>query len=724
MPHTKGQLRALLASLILAILMPGGSVAQTARRLDFPRTFDFEFPAPADSTMDIIAPLDSALRSLPRQELAAAAYTLVNGGHLDAAEVLANTLTDLHPNYAYTGMLKAYLAQARAIFYAEQYNLTQEASYRSLAFSELTTGAYELEQVADMAQDSTATARSLLMAASEMRYQAEQGEGARADMARVLALHPSADDSLDILIMLADFDRMDSLYESARQRYETYYAARPELGRTPYDAAVGAGYLNTLYTLGLHDTPTMRQLSQEADRYILHAPQEIRYRRYKRQAAYALMLAEPQLGEDAYIASLQYVEERLFPDSIYDYDDYYAAADVARRTQQWDAYISHLRQCIALYEDPSVTRRQTLDDLYAYLTEALGGLERNEQLAHARRDYANVKKARLGQDYEPYYDTVNQGAAYFDAMKAAEQDEQEAARLYLLADSCFQTALQRTQTIDSLQLKQRVVIANYAYANHRTILYNLRTQGMVDSIYTYAVNDLQAKAAYYADSAHYEPEILTDIASYERNLTTILAEQAPSDTVRQHYFALAEQQLREAILKASPDERTALLALHYRLHGNRLLKALEQDDNAAAFQALQNGLQMLSSYEEVFDNSYIVPYYKAQIHLTYDRRGDNQDAVDNYLLAALHTATAPEKVQHTIYVYLARYYYLEWGKTWDDRETRYGPEDVENARRCKQYYALLRALPSSLTSEPNTVRIISAIEEEDLLWKKAEYNEN
>lgn len=662
----------------------------------------------------------------PQQQLAIEGKTLADKGLLVAADSVLRLMEADHPHYAYTQMLHAYLCQQRA----EQLSASSDATDRANMRNELNEAASYLEQLADKAKDSASVCRSLLLSAADLRYQAEDDANARLDFQRILSLSPSRQDSLDVLLMQADFEQMDSLYAEAEAHYALYLNSVSPLPHDAYTANAAVGLLQCV-----NRQKDYARLASLADRFLQHDPQDIRFYRYRRNALQGLAAADSASYAAPYRASVDYVLRHQFPDSLYTYDDYYAASAVAFQQQDFEANVACLQRCVELYEDPRVTRSQTADYLFERLDLTQRILGQEEGRAITRQQYAAFKQRKLGDSYEPLNDQITTGIRYYNALIQVKDNDPEALRLHALADSCFMQALRRTETVDSLMPRRREVISRYIDVNNVAAANTLVQPDNLDSLYARAVGFYAAKRDEYLPQPDCA-ETVDDLTAYIRKFPTIVVARTPDEAQRARYYALADSRLREdfeaateaqlpdilrqrrtlvqniVIREADPQLRLSYLhtldSLHHAQADHLAARPQMQESvaevldehyqayinligqsgtfaDSATFRTylVERGDTALARYRRHLPQSYRTGMYRGQLYAQIDTstKYDNPRIVDYYTQATeadLYLASAREQLA------VQRYLMVHWYFQWMD-------EDVEPlSDEDKLYTAMLR----------------------------------
>lgn len=374
-----------------------------------------------DSAMTIgakVAIVDSIM-GRDRQQLSIAGKAFADQGKLALADAVVLAMRERHARFPYTTLLSAYVAQQRGMRY------TSEAD-KLLRYSEFNDAAARLEELAELVADTLPLQREWLLAAGEMRFQAEDGVNTRTDLERVLSMRPSPADSLDIRIMLAKFDRAeaalalrDSNYVFAREYYdraiEAYRAylnqaagggkrAVNELPKDAYTADVIEDYLlslnNRAYAERLADGSLggYNTLLTETHRFASVKADDIRFQRYQLGAYFQLCTADSTLFQryqGDYRQCMNYITEKRFPDTAYTYDDYNYA-------QQWATFAGdrrmraeYLSKCVETFNDKGgqaglVDIKQ---DLYSALIATYRNLGETDKEGDALRDYNAYRRS-------------------------------------------------------------------------------------------------------------------------------------------------------------------------------------------------------------------------------------------------------------------------------------------------------------------------------------------
>ena len=306
-------------------------------------------------------------------QLAAIGKAFVDEGDFMSADAVVRTLMEKHPRYAYTNMLSAYNHQALGISYGK-------ANDRSNKNTELNGAAMQLEEIAESAKDSLEIYRNLLMTAGCLRYEAQEEGMCRTDFDEVLKLQPSMEDSLDIAVMLAYFDRMQAAeamnngehdlameyYEKAIASYGNYLNSTSSLPHDIYTSEAVDGYLfcksnraAILREKNEKNTSAYNDLLAEANRFLSYNNNDIRTHRYKLRAYFQMCNADStqfRSLRDEYLQSMAYVTGGQFVDSLYTYEDY----NMTQRGATWagdDALrAQYLKKSVAAYdgEDGSI----------------------------------------------------------------------------------------------------------------------------------------------------------------------------------------------------------------------------------------------------------------------------------------------------------------------------------------------------------------------------------
>ncbi|MCQ2266788.1 MAG: hypothetical protein MJZ40_03665 [Bacteroidaceae bacterium] len=651
-------------------------------------------------------------------QIATAGKHYLEEGDMLCADIVMSTLREKHPQFAYTAMLSAYISQHHALELSKSDNYIDKMN----KFNELNHAASQIEQIAELAKDSVVSYRELLLTAGILRYQAEQSDACRADFDKVLSLRPSHEDSLDVQIMLAEFDQMDSLYVDARSRYELYLNTEPVLTLCRYNSEIALNYLNTLSHLAYAEnrdkksTAGYKFLNEQANRFINYDARDIRFRRYKRQANSGLALADSLNYYKHYVRSMDYVLKHEFADSLYTFDDYYEAAALAFKMKDYEANAEFLRKAIPLYEDPRVTRSVTIDYVFDRLDIALNILGRNEERAEAQALYADVKRNKLKESYEPFNDYALMGIRYFNAMKGAEGKDSDVLTYYLKADSCFRLALARTELVDSLREQQNRTVYNKFFDNNNITAINLLSG--VDAltyVYEHAQKFYADKTKQYQGDSRYA-QTLEDIQVYSRKMPLAMVSHVPDDNLRMQYYAQADKIYRDDFVKAGGrrisevaemranlilnilkntkgtstrqfyvarldstmlnmveylhanpklrDHVSEVITQHYAAYPKILGMAAQFSDSTEFRPAIvQRGDRVLAAYHKYIPDSYKLGFYRGQLYalISTSTQFDDENIVVRYTEAAdkdLYLASARE--QYNVLRYLMIHWYFRW----------------------------------------------------------------
>ena len=639
------------------------------------RTFDYSLPQSATPSV--------------QEQLAIDGKTLADAGRLVEADSVLRVMEADFPHYAYTRMLHAYLCQKRAEQYAASSAVTDQTAMRL----ELNEAAAYIEQLAEQAKDSVEVCRTLLLTAADLRYQAEDDANARTDFQRILELRPSRQDSLDVYLMQADFEQMDSLYVEAQEHYALYLNSLSPLPHDAYTANAAVGYLQCMARQKQYAA-----LSPQADRFIGHEPGDIRFRRYKRIAMRGLALTDSLTYAPQYYASLDYVLKGQFPDSLYSYDDYYSAADVALNGHDdVRGYADYMRRCFDLYPtlitDPGYPR----DELFAQTQRALNVLGAHEEVARFRQEYAAIKRQTLGDEYEPYADYVNEGIAYYKAMQKVgsnNESDERVLHFYTLSDSCFLMAQQRVEAVDSLRGNMRSIIGNRDVLD--VALLNLLQADSLRSVHFLRMDN--ALAAFTTDDA----DLRDDVKAYRRNHIMAVLLQQPAEKPYMERL--------DASFDASAKKAEDILRAYKML----MEKSLEDVNNEAAFFYLQHADSLLALQVRADSTNYEPCYLRGQLHLAYDKQTTNEDAAMCYQQAE-HLFTqpanpqAPKDVQTVIYKFLI----LNVLPKWQEAE----PKSEED----RTYTLQLRHYVNALAELAPSDNIVKTLKPLKALWSEETY---
>lgn len=316
-----------------------------------------------------------------RERMAAVGKAFVDQDSIaDAAEAVQQALSETFPHYPYGNLLRAYIAQRRALRMAD----ATDNNTINLRNGDMTEAASVFEEMAKTVRDSMPMHREWLMLAGEFRYQGNDGDNAREDFNQVLALHPSHQDSLDIAVMLAYFDRSQAnvalkdsnrveakaCWERAMEAYRRYFAEYRELPRDKYTMDIVEDYLLCLSNVAgtikemsprKDDLSGFYTLLKEVDKYIDYNPRNISMQRYKASCYFQMCTTDtlqfPRY-KDAYREAIAYVVDGSHPAENYTYSDY-------NYTQQWATYAKdmpmrakYLGLCYETFDDVNRTRTE------------------------------------------------------------------------------------------------------------------------------------------------------------------------------------------------------------------------------------------------------------------------------------------------------------------------------------------------------------------------------
>lgn len=413
---------------ICTLLITVGAQAQMER------SFDYAVAQPDAAIMQKMAALEGGIKLLPaeaelrlkvalvdsvmgknRETLSIAGKAFADQGKIEAADAIAQAMREHHAHYPYSTLLAAYVAQQRGMQY------TSEADKR-LRYSEFNDAAARLEELAELVADTLPLQREWLLAAGEMRYQGEDGVNARTDLERVMTMHPSKADSLDIHIMLAKFDRADAAiamadsnftvarecYGRAIKAYSAYLNQYPTIGgqesslpKDAYTSSVVEDYLLSLYNLAYAERKSdnslggYRDLLTEARRYARVKTDDIRFQRYQLGAYFQLCTADstlfPRYKED-YRQCMNYITDHKFPATSYTYDDYNYAQQWATYAEDRNLRTQYLEKCLETFDDKGgqaglVEIKQSLYSNLIATYRKMGNAEREGELLRAYKDY-------------------------------------------------------------------------------------------------------------------------------------------------------------------------------------------------------------------------------------------------------------------------------------------------------------------------------------------------
>lgn len=284
---------------------------------------------------------------LNREQMSVVCKDLIDREEMVAAGAIAEHLYTKEPRYPYTKLLRAYYHLHKAD--QEALNATDYTYYAATLL--VVTDVFG--QLAEAAKADVEKRRTFNMIAGESAYLSRSDDQAtRNYLTRVLKDSPSAKDSLDVYVMLAqlertgaaqalkDSDRVGALdfYDRAIDFYSRYIQANPTLPTDQYASDVVEGYLFCLSNrAGVmknmnNDVSGYRRLLQESNRFMEYNKDDIRTHRYKLTALFQLSAAEtdaeghsfvfPKIKDD-YLRSMEYVTNNQFPVEYYTYDDYY-----------------------------------------------------------------------------------------------------------------------------------------------------------------------------------------------------------------------------------------------------------------------------------------------------------------------------------------------------------------------------------------------------------------
>lgn len=372
-----------------------------------------------DSTADIstkVAMVDSLI-GRDRAALSEAGKAFADQGKLAAADAVVLAMRERHSTYPYTTLLAAYVAQQRGMRYPS------EADKR-LRYSEFNDAAANLEALAELVADTIPLYREWLLAAGEMRFQAEDGVNARTDLEKVLSLRPSSADSLDIRIMLAKFDRGEAAlalkdsnyvfakeyYDRAIEAYRAYLGSFKSLPKNAYTSGVIEDYLLSLNNRAYAERLSTGALGgyntvlAESRRYASVKADDIKFQRYQLGAYFQLCTADSTLFEryqGDYRQCMNYITEKRFPAASYTYEDYNYA-------QQWATYAGdrkmraeYLEKCVETFDDKGgqAGLAEIKQNLYSALIATYRGLGDSDKEGDALRGY-NAYRHSLDADLD------------------------------------------------------------------------------------------------------------------------------------------------------------------------------------------------------------------------------------------------------------------------------------------------------------------------------------
>lgn len=282
---------------------------------------------------------------LNREQLAVVCKDLIDREEMVAAGAIAEHLYTKEPRYPYTKLLRAYYHLHKAD--QEALNATDYTSYAATLL--VVTDVFG--QLAEAAKTDVEKRRTFNMIAGESAYLSGDDQATRNYLTRVLKDSPSPKDSLDVYVMLAQFERTGAaqalkdsdrvgaldFYNRAIDFYSRYIQANPTLPTDQYASDVVEGYLFCLSNrAGVmknmnNDVSGYRRLLQESNRFMEYNKDDIRTHRYKLTALFQLCAAEtdaeghsfvfPKIKDD-YLRSMEYVTNNQFPVEYYTYDDY------------------------------------------------------------------------------------------------------------------------------------------------------------------------------------------------------------------------------------------------------------------------------------------------------------------------------------------------------------------------------------------------------------------
>lgn len=732
------------------------------------RVFDYTSPAATEATLAALPDMAALLANTQlteaekaalvtsaigtdREQLAAAAKWLIDQGKIEAAEAVHGVMLDRYMQYAYTDMVFAYLSLKRA----ERLAQATDNLSRDIRNAELNAAASKFEELAKQLTDNLEQRRTFLYVAGELRYQANQEEMCREDLEKVLQLQPSEEEEQDVRIMLAYFDRADAqmalkendnvraaeCYERAINAYHQYLYSTPTLPHNTYTTEALDGYLFSLRNYAAFrrmmdgKSTEYARLLKETDHFLTAFPNDINLYRNRRQALYGLALEDSLTYTAPYRKSVDYVLTQRFDENLYSYDDYYEAAVVAYQQADYEANVACLRRAIALYEDPQTTRSQTIDYLYDRMDMSLRIMGRESERAAAQKEYAEVKKSKLGDNYEPYSDYVRTGIRYFEAMKGAEGNDALALKYYLQADTCFQQALLRTEQVDSLRQNNRYVFSTLFDNNNISAINILHTDSALNYVYARTLRFYSDKIAQYSGEEALKPTI-DDLQAYSRKMPLAMVAHVADDALRRHYYQLADSQYSEAfanadakhisevaenranlvlnIIKSSADpaERDRYIATldstmmsmadalqarpqlreyvgdvltqHYVAYPKMLGMAQQFADSTAFRQALvEHADSTIARYTTYLPESYKVGFYRGQLYalISTSTQYDDAHIVQYYTEAAscdIYMATPREQLS------VQRYLMIHWYYRWADAPAK-SEEDRLSGRTLRRY---------------------------------------
>lgn len=313
-----------------------------------------------------------------REQLAAAAKLYIDNGQLAPAAAVYSYLQEKHGQYAYTNMVFAYLSLKRA----ERYAAASDVLSRNSRNYELNSAASTIEDIAVLINDSVEIKRNLLYLAGELRYEGNQAEECRQDLYAVLKTKPSHEDSLDIGVMLAYFDRSDAVLalkdsdnvraidclERAIESYGAYLDPTRTLKKDLYTAEVIDGYLFCLNqraeikrSIRSNDIAAYDVVLNEANRFLNYRTDDIRIHRYKLNTYFQRCMADStyfQKCRDTYIQSMEYITKQQFPDSLYQYRDYNMAQHGGRFDKDEALRARYLAKCYYTFDDINMDRSE------------------------------------------------------------------------------------------------------------------------------------------------------------------------------------------------------------------------------------------------------------------------------------------------------------------------------------------------------------------------------
>lgn len=451
--------------------------------------------------------------------LASAGKALADQGDLQATEAVVITMQEEHPDYAYTTLLEAYLAQKLGIQYCQK-------GLREQAIPEFRKAGMTISQLADGLTDSVPMKCQWTILAGELFLQGEDDVNARQQFKQALAMRPAYNDSVDIHLMDVYFDRQDAAkavkdgdevsalthYEKALRSCREYLNSGAPLENDVYTSNVVEDYLYCLNNRAnlskrlYGRTDEYKEVITEVDRFLELRRQDISVHRYKLGAYFQICtndtLSFPNYRE-AYRRSMDYITGQQFPATEYTYEDYNYA-------QQWATYagdrpmrIEYLEKCIATYDDKGgqagyVEQKQ---QLYGALVNSYDdNAAKKSEVLKAYNDY----RLSVDSTFDVSEGDLRLAASYIDQLKL-ERDRVEKGEQVTLSAAEIHTLAQQS----------REIIDRYIQSpNENLSAAALKRLNDLTAAMLYLGADAQERGAYFQDYTQY---LLQNIAECRQN---------------------------------------------------------------------------------------------------------------------------------------------------------------------------------------------------------------